>query len=68
MLAGIKHARSLGFDPSIITNGSRLTADLARQLAPDLDWLGINIDSLDHATNAEIGGMDRHNRQISIKT
>ena len=43
LLAGIKQARALGFDLSIITNGSRLTANLARRLAPDLEWLGIRV-------------------------
>lgn len=67
VLAGIKQARALGFDLSIITNGSRLTAELARQLAPDLEWLGISIDSLNPITNAEIGRRDKQNRQVTLE-
>lgn len=67
VLAGIEYARALGFDVSIITNGSRLTAELAKELAPGLDWLGISIDSLVPTTNAQIGRFDQQNRQLSLE-
>jgi radical S-adenosyl methionine domain-containing protein 2 len=42
----IIEAKSIGLVTSIITNGSRLTAEWLQLFAGVLDWLGVSIDSL----------------------
>jgi radical S-adenosyl methionine domain-containing protein 2 len=61
------YARSLGFEVSIITNGSLLDRSLLVQLAPMLSLLGISIDSTQAATNRAIGRADkRSGRTLGI--
>lgn len=48
-------AREVGFQLSIISNGSRLTAAVIKELAPHLTCLGISLDSANPTTNREIG-------------
>lgn len=59
-------AREIGFDVSVITNGSRLTRPLMAELAPQLSVLGLSLDSAQPATNREIGRTDRHSRVLSL--
>lgn len=54
-LDDIAFARTQGLVTSLVTNGSLLTEDTIRRLAPILDWLTISIDSLDASTNRRIG-------------
>lgn len=53
-------AKEIGFDVSVISNGSRLTRPLMAELAPQLSVLGLSLDSAQPATNREIGRADRH--------
>lgn len=61
-----RQAREIGFELSLITNGSRLTRPLMAELAPLLSVLGISIDSASAPTNREIGRIDRHSRLLSL--
>lgn len=54
----VRTARDLGFEVSIITNGSLLTRELLHQLGPNLTWLGISLDSANQRTNRSIGRSD----------
>lgn len=54
----VSQAHSLGFEVSLISNGSLLNETLLNQLAPQLSWLGISIDSVNPATNRAIGRTD----------
>lgn len=54
----LSHARSLGMNTSIITNGSRLSKDLIDQIAPLISMMGISIDSGLSDTNLGIGRVD----------
>jgi radical S-adenosyl methionine domain-containing protein 2 len=64
LLATINQAHGLGFDVSLISNGSRLKDVLFHQLAPKLSWLGISIDSASPETNREIGRIDRRGQLL----
>lgn len=63
----IDFARQIGFNTSLITNGSRLTASLAQRLAPNLSMLGISLDSAKALTNQAIGREDRHTGLLDIE-
>ena len=60
-------ARKLGFDVSIISNGSRLTRPLMAELAPLLSVLGLSLDSAQAETNREIGRADRHAQVLLLE-
>lgn len=66
-LEAIKHARRLGLEASIITNGSRLTSALMTALAPHLVILGLSLDSSVEKINLGIGRADRSLRTLSIR-
>lgn len=66
LLAIVNQARSLGFDVSLISNGSFLNDELLDHLAPQLTWLGISIDSASPLTNKAIGRIDRHGRMLDL--
>ena len=51
----LRRAERLGFELSIITNGSLLTEEIVRELAPRLQILGISMDSANPDTNLKIG-------------
>lgn len=59
-------AKKIGFDVSVISNGSRLTEALMVQLAPHLSLLGLSLDSAQPETNREIGRADRHSRVLPL--
>ncbi|MCC2959334.1 viperin family antiviral radical SAM protein [Massilia sp. IC2-278] len=59
-------ARDIGFDVSLITNGSRLDPGLMASLAPSISLLGLSIDSPRAQNNREIGRMDRRGRGLDI--
>lgn len=63
----VSQARRLGFEVSLISNGSHLNDELLKQLAPQLTWLGISIDSVSPATNRAIGRADRHGRLLDLE-
>ena len=62
----ISKARALGFEVSLISNGSCLDDELLNQLAPQLSWLGISIDSTCSSTNKSIGRIDRLGRLLDL--
>lgn len=62
----VSQARGLGFEVSMISNGSRLSRELLDRLATQLTWLGISIDSASPATNRAIGRIDRRGRLLDL--
>ncbi|EQM76125.1 viperin family antiviral radical SAM protein [Stutzerimonas stutzeri] len=62
----VSQARALGFEVSLISNGSHLDHELLDRLAPQLSWLGISIDSTCPATNRAIGRVDRRDRLLAL--
>lgn len=54
----MEQAKAIGFDVSMISNGTRLNTELAERIAPHLSMLGISIDATTLATNEKIGRMD----------
>lgn len=62
----VSQARAHGFEVSMISNGSRLTWELLDQLAPQLTWLGISLDSASPATNRAIGRIDRRGKLLDL--
>lgn len=62
----ISQALALGFEVSMISNGSRLTQELLDQLAPQLTWLGISLDSASPATNRAIGRINRRSQLLDL--
>lgn len=62
-----RQAKQIGFDISIISNGSRLTQPLMAELAPLLSVLGLSLDSAQPETNREIGRADRHSQVLLLK-
>ena len=63
----IRQARDLGFEVSLISNGSHLTDALLRQLAPQLTWLGVSIDSGSPVINRAIGRVDRRDELLNLE-
>ena len=63
LLRAARDARQIGFDISLITNGSRLTAPLVENLAPIMSVLGVSLDSACPQTLAAIGRRDARGRQ-----
>jgi len=65
----IKEAEDLGFAISIITNGSLMTDEDIRELAPRMQIIGISMDSGDSDTNERIGrcGKKKKSQQVSYK-
>jgi len=59
-------ARDVGFQLSLISNGSRLTHQVIKQLAPHLTCLGISLDSASSATNREIGRVDGTGKLLNL--
>lgn len=66
-LQAIMHARRLGLEASIITNGSRLTLASMTAMAPHLVILGLSLDASDERINLGIGRADRLSRTLSIR-
>lgn len=60
----INLAKFIGFNVSIITNGSNLSKEAMMVLAPSLSCLGISLDSFNSVTNRAIGRSDRKGNQI----
>lgn len=66
LISTMRLARSIGFDVSIITNGSRLTERVVADLAPELSLLGLSIDAVAPAVLAAIGRQNRHARPLDL--
>jgi radical S-adenosyl methionine domain-containing protein 2 len=61
-------ARKIGFNISLITNGSFMTSDVANNIAPHLSMLALSLDSMNKKTNQKIGRCDRHGKSISLNS
>jgi radical S-adenosyl methionine domain-containing protein 2 len=65
LLNALSFAKSIGFNVSLITNGSNLLGeDFLKSMVKYLSILGISLDSTNRLTNEAIGRMDR-NRQAT---
>lgn len=62
----MEKARELGFGVSLITNGSRLTVDVAERIAPHLSILGISIDATTSVANERIGRLDGRGAHLDL--
>ena len=51
----IKHSKSLGFETSIVTNGSKIDFEWVKKVSPFLDILAISVDSFDEKANLDSG-------------
>lgn len=59
-----KMAQIIGFDVSLITNGSRLDSETAAAISPALSMIGVSVDSGCESTNRRIGRVDRNGRVL----
>ncbi|MEJ6402110.1 viperin family antiviral radical SAM protein [Yoonia sp. 2307UL14-13] len=66
VLHAIRTAHDLGFQVSIITNGSKLDQETLCAMAPHLEWLGLSIDAIDAQTNQAIGRVDRRGQLLDM--
>lgn len=66
VLAGMHFAAGLGFDLSLITNGSRLSQPIVSELAPMLQVLGISLDAAGDPANVAIGRADSRGRPSPV--
>lgn len=66
VMAMLPVARDIGFDISLITNGSRLDSETMAVIAPYVSLLGLSIDSLSARNNEKIGRVDRRGQQLDI--
>lgn len=64
--AAMELSRLEGFDVSLITNASRLTAYAAERIAPQLTMLGVSIDATSAEANSQIGRLDGRGRQLNL--
>jgi len=57
----LEMAHNLGFTTSIVTNGSLINNRNIRKIAKYTDWIGISVDSISNATEADLGrGTGKH--------
>lgn len=63
----VAQARRLGFQVSLISNGSYLSDALLQQLGSQLAWLGISIDSANPETNEAIGRVDSRGQLLDLE-
>jgi radical S-adenosyl methionine domain-containing protein 2 len=66
VVCAAEHARALGMEVSIITNGSRLTPHLMSRLAPNLSLLRVSADSSAPERSRANGWTDRRGRQMDL--
>ncbi len=62
----VNKARELGFDVSMISNGSHFDRNSLEVLAPNLSLLGISLDSAQPNVNRAIGRVDRQGRGLAL--
>ncbi|MBH1987127.1 MAG: radical SAM protein [Burkholderiales bacterium] len=67
VLSIAQQARNLGFAVSVITNGSLLSPELTKELAPLISMLGVSVDSVSSDTNKLIGRMSRGGKTLAIE-
>jgi len=66
VLPAMRMAREIGFDVSLISNGSRLDQRLTAALAPELSLLGLSIDADRPEVLAAIGRQDSRGLQVDL--
>lgn len=66
VLSTMKLARRIGFDVSVISNGSSLDMSYVSALAPELSVLGLSIDSIQPEVLTAIGRQDQRGRQLDF--
>lgn len=66
LLPTMRVARELGFEVSLISNGSRLDDRLTASLAPLISLLGLSIDASRPEVLAQIGRQDSRGRQVEL--
>jgi radical S-adenosyl methionine domain-containing protein 2 len=57
----IQYAKSVGFETSIVTNGSRIDFEWVKNISPYLDILAVSVDSINPETNIKIGSNQKGN-------
>lgn len=57
-------AKQIGFNVSLITNGS--SPDVITECANDLDIIGLSVDSVSTTINSQIGRMDKSGKCLTI--
>ncbi|MEB2352833.1 MAG: viperin family antiviral radical SAM protein [Burkholderiaceae bacterium] len=67
VLAAMKFAAGLGFDSSLITNGSRLSRQVVSEFAPLLKVLGVSLDADGDLANTAIGRADSRGRPSPVR-
>lgn len=68
LLPTMRVAREIGFDVSLISNGSRLDDRLTASIAPMISLLGLSIDASRPEVLAQIGRQDSRGRQVELGT
>ncbi|NHA14616.1 radical SAM protein [Thioalkalivibrio sp. XN279] len=68
LMSLVTTAKKIGFDVSIITNGSQLDRTLLEFLALHLSMIGVSIDSGELDTNLAIGRADKRNGSLRSST
>lgn len=68
VLSAMRFAAELGFDVSLITNGSRLTPATLSEMAPLLKVLGISLDAGTDRANLEIGRADSRGKSSPVSS
>jgi radical S-adenosyl methionine domain-containing protein 2 len=66
VLPTMRLARRIGFDVSLITNGSRLDQRLTAALAPEISLLGLSIDAERPEVLSKIGRQDSRRLQVDL--
>jgi radical S-adenosyl methionine domain-containing protein 2 len=66
VLPAMRLAREIGFDVSLISNGSRLDHRLTAALAPEISLLGLSIDAESPRVLAAIGRQDHRGLQVDL--
>jgi radical S-adenosyl methionine domain-containing protein 2 len=66
LLPMLRLAREIGFEVSLITNGSHLDAPTLRALSQELSMLGLSLDATRPEVLAQIGRVDRHGRGLDL--
>lgn len=66
VLLAMAEAIEIGFEVSVITNGSRISQPVMEAMAPMLSVLGVSLDSAKAETMAAIGRQDSRGHQVAL--
>lgn len=66
VLLAMAEAIEIGFEVSVITNGSRIGRPVMEAMAPMLSVLGISLDSTNTETMTSIGRQDARGHQVAL--